>query len=121
MNILLHPMQKLPLIEKTRVQVAILFNFLAGKKTMNPDSVVERDNYHVVASSSNQTTSIRVRICVGIQPAALDPNKDWMSLCFVNRGKDVEKKTVLSLTRVICGRRRGVANWCALQTVSDYS
>jgi hypothetical protein len=103
MNILLYPVQNLSLIEETRVQVAVILDFLAGKKTMDPNSVVERDNKHVIASSSDQTATVCVGFCISIQSTALSPNVDRMTLCFINRGENVKKKTILILIWVVCG------------------
>jgi hypothetical protein len=58
MDVLLYPVENLPLIEQTCIEVAACFNFLASEKTVDTDTIIESDNHQVVVSSSDESTSI---------------------------------------------------------------
>lgn len=47
-DMLLHPMQSLPLIQKPCIQITVLTDLLAGQKPEGPNAVVEIDENDIV-------------------------------------------------------------------------
>ena len=61
-NVFLNPMECLPLIEESSIEISIFSHVLAGKESKDSDAVIEVDKYNVVTGLLNDFAAVIVAI-----------------------------------------------------------
>lgn len=95
--VLLHPVQRLSLIEEARIQVAVLPDILACQEAKGADAVVEVNKDNVMARALDNLAPVEVRVRVISIPAALGEQPDRqveISRC-IGRLEHVDEQAVL--------------------------
>lgn len=100
-DILPHPLQRLPLIQKPSIQIPIRPNLLASQKPQRPDTVVEIDEHDIPARLLDHRGPVEVGIRIGHEPATLDIDPDGKTGVGrrMRRLEDVDEETVLPFRR----------------------
>lgn len=77
-NVLLHPLEQLPLVTQAVVHAhgRVLCDLLASKKAVGADAVVEVDDNHIAIASVDEVSSVVVCITVDAEAASLNKDVD---------------------------------------------
>ena len=119
--VLLNPFENLSLIQQSSIEIAICFDFLASKKTLDPNTIVESNNDNVVVSGTDQTVAIQILVGERVESATLEVNENRMKYrCHIlGRCVNIEKKAIFGMIWI--GTRWGgeVTWWSMLSFVSS--
>ena len=99
MYVLLNPFENLSLIQQSNIEIAICFDFLASKKTLDPNTIVESNNDNVVVSGTDQTVAIQILVGERVESATLEVNENRMKYrCHIlGRCVNIEKKAIFGM------------------------
>lgn len=97
--VLLNPFENLSLIQQSSIEIAICFDFLASKKTLDPNTIVESNNDNVVVSGTDQTVAIQILVGERVESATLEVNENRMKYrCHIlGRCVNIEKKAIFGM------------------------
>jgi hypothetical protein len=109
MDILLYPLQRLPLVQQSSVQIPSRLDLLTSQETPRTDTIIESDNYDIMVSGFDQTGAVQVCIRESIKAASLNEEIDRMKNRLVRGGIDVKEKAVFRGSRVKAGGRSRMA------------
>jgi hypothetical protein len=97
--VLLNPLENLSLIQQSNIEIAICFDFLAGEKTLDTNTIVESNNDNVVVSSTNQTVAIQIQVGERVESTTLEVNENRMKCrCHIlGRCVNIEKQAIFGM------------------------
>jgi len=97
--VLLNPLENLSLIQQSNIEIAICFDFLASKKTLDTNTIVESNNDNVVVSGTDQTVAIQIQVGERVESATLEVNEDRMKRsCHISgRCVNIEEQAIFGM------------------------
>lgn len=94
-DVFLDPMQKLPLIQQSHIEVSILRELIACEEPQGADSVAEFHKDYVIPGLVEEICLVEIDPSVIGIPASrdLNPDRERRALCGVGRLEDVDEET----------------------------
>jgi len=99
--VLLNPPENFSLVQQSNIKVTICLDFFASQKTLDTNTIVESDNDDVVASSVDQTVTIKVPVGERVKSTTLEVDKNRMRCRSHRRCKDIESKAIFGMIWVV--------------------